>query len=160
MTTQGMKCQGCGYECEFADEIAKAGRDPRSCPICKTGLCPDCMEPDPGKRVDPFLGEPKPTRSGDDLLAPLAHAMILHWAAGAFTLQKFTCINCGARQTISVPNKVYLSGTCEECGADTDLQHRGGGFVLIATNAPDEVRRIAAEIDAIPPAYLSREGRA
>lgn len=153
MTTQG-KCQGCGYECEFADRITDASPG-HSCPFCRGGLCPDCREPAPGARVDPFLGEPKPTRAGDDLLAPLAHAMLIQWTKGLFTLQKFTCIACGARQTISVPNKLYLSGTCEECGADTDLQHRGGGYVLIA-----ELRSIAAEIDAIPPAYQRREGHA
>jgi hypothetical protein len=44
---------------------------------------------------------------------------------------KFTCASCGARQTFDVPNTLYTSGRCEECGSVTSLEERGGGFLLV-----------------------------
>lgn len=44
--------------------------------------------------------------------------------------QKFTCSGCGARQTMDVPNTIFLTGKCEECGDVTDCQERGGGLAV------------------------------
>ena len=34
---------------------------------------------------------------------------------------KFTCRNCRSRQTFDEPNALFLSGTCEACGAVTEV---------------------------------------
>lgn len=158
MTIEGIKCRDCGYECEYAAILAEAGPG-HACPICKDGVCPDCR-PASGDPVPPLTVEAKPTRENDMPLAQLAHGMFTVWAKGLFTLQKFTCAACGARQTIVDPNVVYTSGVCEECGVCTNLQHRGGGYTIVGTNVPEQFREMAAEIAATPNHYEQREGRA
>jgi ribosomal protein S27E len=44
---------------------------------------------------------------------------------------KFTCQGCGSRQTFDRPNVLYTSGLCEECGRETSLLERGGGFAVV-----------------------------
>lgn len=53
-------------------------------------------------------------------------------ARGALCFQKFTCEECGSRQTIDEPNKFYVSGRCEECSHVTDIAARGCNYVVIA----------------------------
>lgn len=54
-------------------------------------------------------------------------------AAGGTVYFKFTCANCGARQTFDVPNTAYVEGTCEECNFITDLRRDGCGYLLVIT---------------------------
>lgn len=51
-------------------------------------------------------------------------------AGNAVVLQKFTCSNCGERQTMDNPNVFYTHGTCEECGSLTDIQETGCNYLL------------------------------
>jgi hypothetical protein len=41
--------------------------------------------------------------------------------AGAAVFQKWTCQNCGSRQTMDEPNKFFTSGRCEECQQITQI---------------------------------------
>lgn len=41
--------------------------------------------------------------------------------AGVVILQKWTCGNCGSRQTMEEENTFFLKGKCEECGEVTDI---------------------------------------
>jgi hypothetical protein len=45
--------------------------------------------------------------------------------------QKWTCQSCGARQTMTDPNKVFTSGQCEECSQATDIEANGCNFLLV-----------------------------
>lgn len=44
--------------------------------------------------------------------------------------QKFTCANCGLRQTMDVPNTFYKTGKCEECKHITDIEKRGCNYMV------------------------------
>jgi ribosomal protein L40E len=58
------------------------------------------------------------------------------WAKAGHTIfQKFTCGRCGSRQTIAEPNRFFMFGQCEECGAETDIKARGCNYVLMASIA-------------------------
>lgn len=48
--------------------------------------------------------------------------------------QKFTCENCGSRQTIDHEDNLYIKGQCEECGHITNLQEKGCGYMLHGTD--------------------------
>ena len=70
---------------------------------------------------------------------------------GAEVFQKFTCEGCGSRQTMETPNVFYTSGTCEECGATTDIEARGeqakvggiiGGTIPLIKNIPKSIYRV------------------
>lgn len=50
---------------------------------------------------------------------------------GADVYQKFTCVGCGERQTMEVPNTFYTSGKCEECGHVTNIVERGCNYLLV-----------------------------
>lgn len=52
---------------------------------------------------------------------------------GHTVLQKFTCASCGARQTMVEPNIFFIVGTCERCGAKTNIEQRGCGYMMIAS---------------------------
>lgn len=41
---------------------------------------------------------------------------------------KWTCENCGSRQTFEMPNVFYVKGKCEECGYVTEIKK--GGFMV------------------------------
>lgn len=43
---------------------------------------------------------------------------------------KFTCGHCGSRQTFEVPNAIFTSGKCEECGEVTKLRKWGVTVLL------------------------------
>jgi hypothetical protein len=49
---------------------------------------------------------------------------------GATIYQKFTCANCGSRQTIDEPNTLFTSGICEECKHETDIKKNGCNFLV------------------------------
>jgi len=44
--------------------------------------------------------------------------------------QKFTCANCGSRQTIDEPNKLFTMGICEECKHMTDIVEQGCNYLV------------------------------
>lgn len=52
-------------------------------------------------------------------------------ARGDTCHQKFTCANCGTRQTMAEPNLFYKTGKCEECGHITDIEKAGCNFMLL-----------------------------
>ena len=53
---------------------------------------------------------------------------------------KFTCENCRSRQTFDVPNTLYTTGKCEECGHVTTIKVYG--FNLQA--------RLVTEMQGVP----------
>jgi len=44
---------------------------------------------------------------------------------------KFTCVNCGTRQTFPDTNTIFAYGKCEECGHVTSLKLKGGGMMVL-----------------------------
>jgi len=44
--------------------------------------------------------------------------------------QKFTCSNCGSRQRVTEANVFIATGTCEECGAKTDIRKTGCNYSM------------------------------
>lgn len=50
---------------------------------------------------------------------------------GATLYFKFTCEECGSRQTFDKPNKLYEEGECERCGHVTSLVENGCGYMLV-----------------------------
>lgn len=56
-----------------------------------------------------------------------------HMLAGHDIHQKFTCGRCRARQIMTVPNRFFTKGICEECGYETDLEEAGCNYLLVAT---------------------------
>ena len=50
-------------------------------------------------------------------------------AQGATLYQKFTCAQCGTRQTMDVPNTFYKEGECEECRHVTNIMQHGFGYM-------------------------------
>jgi len=44
---------------------------------------------------------------------------------GFLVFFKFTCENCGSRQTFPEPNRLYLKGRCERCGHVTKIEKCG-----------------------------------
>jgi hypothetical protein len=63
------------------------------------------------------------------------------WEAGAITYQKFTCTNCGSRQTISTPNRFFDSGSCEECHHITNILSTGCNYLLVHKKGPSFGKR-------------------
>lgn len=62
----------------------------------------------------------------------------------AVVLQKFTCSGCGSRQTMGRPNAFYTHGTCEECGAVTDIQKTGCNYMLHVVSSPGALAQLKA----------------
>lgn len=56
---------------------------------------------------------------------------------GWTVFQKFSCRSCGSRQTMGTPNQFFTKGTCQECGAVTDIRIQGCNYM--ATNLPEFV---------------------
>lgn len=58
-------------------------------------------------------------------------------SANALTLrgdqvyQKFTCHACGNRLTMDVPGKFWTMGTCDQCGAETDIRLSGCNYLVV-----------------------------
>jgi hypothetical protein len=53
--------------------------------------------------------------------------------------EKWTCQHCGARQTMTEPNKWFTTGQCEECGLVTDITVNGTNFILVRSSAGADV---------------------
>ena len=53
-------------------------------------------------------------------------------AQGMAVYQKFTCSNCGSRQTMAERNVFYTSGECQECGSITDITKSGCNYLVHA----------------------------
>ena len=51
-------------------------------------------------------------------------------ASGAYVFQKFTCAGCGNRLTMDEPNRLYETGTCDNCPTVTNIKERGCNFML------------------------------
>ena len=49
--------------------------------------------------------------------------------------QQFNCEKCGAKQTMDVPDTLYTSGTCEECGHETNIVKNGCNYMVHAEGA-------------------------
>jgi ribosomal protein L40E len=49
---------------------------------------------------------------------------------GGYVLQQFNCAECGAKQTMDVPNAFFTHGICERCGAQTDIAADGCNYAL------------------------------
>lgn len=50
---------------------------------------------------------------------------------GNTVYQKFTCGNCGSRQTMDTPNVFFKTGKCQECGYVTDIEAKGCNYLLV-----------------------------
>jgi hypothetical protein len=51
---------------------------------------------------------------------------------GFTVFQKFSCQQCRQRLTVDTPNSFHPTGSCEQCGALTDIKARGCNFLLVA----------------------------
>jgi len=60
--------------------------------------------------------------------------------------QKWSCPNCGARQTMDVPNTLYLSGHCQECATVSPIVVCG--FMMATVG--DGAELIQSSLDSIP----------
>jgi hypothetical protein len=49
---------------------------------------------------------------------------------GADVYQQFNCNNCGAKQTMAIPNAFYIEGQCEECNAITNIKKLGCNYMV------------------------------
>ena len=54
---------------------------------------------------------------------------------GHWVCQKFTCTSCGQRLTIGEANVFYTHGTCDQCGAVTDIKATGCNYMLLMAGA-------------------------
>jgi hypothetical protein len=70
-----------------------------------------------------------------ELVAAKADTLI---EQGAKVYFKFTCQRCGSRQTFDIPNVLYKEGSCEECGAITDLTEHGCNYLIVLTKKSNE----------------------
>lgn len=59
-----------------------------------------------------------------------ADQLLEHCGKSAKIYQQFTCAGCGAKQTMDVPNAFFDRGSCEECGAVTDIAANGCNYCL------------------------------
>lgn len=67
-------------------------------------------------------------------------------AKGHTVWQKFTCSNCGSRQTMAEENKFYTEGICEECGHSTDIEKDGCNFIMLMTSDPSILEALKNDI--------------
>jgi hypothetical protein len=66
----------------------------------------------------------------DEVVAK-AREIVLAGCGDVAVFFKFTCSNCGSRQTFDTPNVAYEEGTCEECGHVTDVRAQGGNYLVV-----------------------------
>lgn len=52
-------------------------------------------------------------------------------AKGGQVFQKFTCSGCGERLAMDEPNVFYKTGTCDKCGALTDIEATGCNYLVV-----------------------------
>lgn len=55
---------------------------------------------------------------------------------GGSVFQKFTCSSCGERLAMDVPNVFYKTGTCDKCGATTDIEATGCNYLVVFDRRP------------------------
>jgi len=58
---------------------------------------------------------------------------------GHYCYQKFTCVGCGQRLTMDIPNVIYEEGTCDKCNAVTNIKQHGCNFMLYSGPNPPNV---------------------
>lgn len=51
--------------------------------------------------------------------------------SGCLVHQKWTCSNCGVRQTMPDANHFYTNGKCEECNHLTNIEQTGCNYLVI-----------------------------
>ena len=56
-------------------------------------------------------------------------------AEGWNVYEQFNCAHCGAKQTMSDPNRFHKKGKCEECGKVTDIEKDGCNFMAVSGGA-------------------------
>jgi len=72
----------------------------------------------------------------DHAFGEIAAACDLMIAQGRDIYQKFTCRGCGQRLTMEEPNRLYTHGTCDKCGAVTDIERQGCNYRLVQASDP------------------------
>jgi hypothetical protein len=55
-------------------------------------------------------------------------------ADGASVYQKWSCDNCGTRQTMPEANKLFLFGICDRCGHKTNIQAKGCNYTVVMSS--------------------------
>lgn len=55
-----------------------------------------------------------------------------HVGMGNWVFQKFSCQKCANRLTMDVANKFHTHGTCDKCGATTDIEKDGCNYLIMA----------------------------
>ncbi len=50
---------------------------------------------------------------------------------GGEAYQQFTCGGCGNKLTMDVANTFWTSGSCDKCGAITDIKAAGCNFMVV-----------------------------
>jgi hypothetical protein len=81
----------------------------------------------------------------------LAREMEEQIALGGTCFQRFSCLACGARETMAVPNVLYKLGQCQECGFITNLEKTGCGFMLVASSDPEFTEAVQEIIESVQP---------
>lgn len=69
-------------------------------------------------------------------------------AKGAIVHQKWTCLNpnCGARQTMEVPNTLFTSGKCEECNEISPIEECNFTAIFAAGSNVDDIMSFIKDI--------------
>ena len=70
-------------------------------------------------------------------------------ADGMTIFQKWTCVHCGARQTMPDPNVLYVAGLCDKCTLLTNIEENGCGFMVVGGD-PEMVEIIHQSIANAP----------
>lgn len=53
--------------------------------------------------------------------------------------QKFTCARCRRRLTMATPNVFHETGTCDNCGAVTDIRRQGCNYMVEVHRRRDDL---------------------
>lgn len=64
-------------------------------------------------------------------VAERAEQVLESYHGAATIFQKWSCAECGARQTMDIPNTFFTVGQCEECGGITDIVATGCNYMLV-----------------------------
>jgi hypothetical protein len=70
---------------------------------------------------------------GDRPVEEIAGQAVVQIDRGFRVWQKWTCPNCGSRQTMDEPDTFYLSGSCQNCGKVSKIHVCG--FMLASRGA-------------------------
>lgn len=58
---------------------------------------------------------------------------------GYTIFQKFTCVGCGQRLAMDVPNTFYETGGCDKCNVITNIKHNGCNYLAYARSNPMKI---------------------